>query len=91
MPDDATLSTHVTIRVPSDVVETYDRLAKILERPRGWVMVRALRAYLENEGAEIFEDAEALADEGESISAEEMIAEMREVVEAGKRRRATER
>lgn len=91
MPDDATLSTHVTIRVPSDVVETYDRLAKILERPRSWVMVRALRAYLENEGAEIFEDAEALAelDAGEeTIPVEDVIAEMREIIEAAERKRA---
>ena len=87
MPDDVALSTHVTLRVPSEIVEAFDRLAKILERPRSWVMVRALRAYLEEEGAEIFEDAEALADDGETISAEEMIAEMRKIIEGDEKQR----
>lgn len=87
MPDDVPLSTHVTLRVPSDVVETFDRLGKILERPRSWLMVRALRAYLEAEGAEIAEDAEALADDSETIPAEDMIAEMREILEGRANRR----
>jgi predicted transcriptional regulator len=91
MPDDVALTAHVTLRVPSEIVEAFDRLAKILERPRSWVMVRALRAYLEEGGAEIFEDAEALADDGETISAEEMIAEMREIIEGGERKRATQK
>jgi predicted transcriptional regulator len=90
VPDDVALSTHVTIRVPSDVVEAYDRLAKILERPRSWVMVRALRAYLQAEGEEVFEDAEALAalDRGESVPMEDAITEMRETLAAAERRRA---
>lgn len=91
MPDDAMASAHVTVRVPSDVLEAYDRLAKILERPRSWVLLRALRAYLEAEGAEVFEDAAALAelDNGaETVPIEDVIAEMREIIEAGERKRA---
>ncbi len=91
MPDDVPLSTHVTLRVPSDVVEAFDRLAKILDRPRSWVLVRALRAYLEEEGTEIFEDAEALADDGETISAKEMLGEMREIIGGGGAARAKPR
>jgi len=91
MPDDVPLSAHVTLRVPSDVVEAFDRLAKILDRPRSWVMVRALRAYLEAEGAEVFEDTEALAEldsGGETAPIEDVIAEMREIIAAGERKRA---
>jgi predicted transcriptional regulator len=94
MPDDAVLSSHVTLRVPSDIVEAFDRLAKILDRPRSWVMVRALRAYLKAEGSEIFEDAEALAelDAGaETVSAEEVITKMKEIVATAERRRAMRR
>jgi predicted transcriptional regulator len=91
MPDDVPLSTHVTLRVPGDVVEAFDRLAKVLDRPRSWVMVRAFRAYLEAEGAEVFEDAEALADDGETIAADEMIAEMREIIEGEERKRTKQR
>src|SRR6185437_5310657 len=91
MPDDVPLSTHVTMRVPTDIVDAYDRLAKILERPRIWVMLRALRAYMDAEGFEIIEDSEVLAEldaGGDSVSAEDVIAEMRDMVEAGERRRA---
>lgn len=41
MPDDQPGSSHVSLRVPTDVVAAFDRLAAILERPRSWVMVRA--------------------------------------------------
>ena len=91
MPDDVPLSTHVTLRVPGEVVEAFDRLAKILDRPRSWVMVRAFRAYLEAEGAEVFEDAEALGEldaGGETVSADEVIADIRQIIATGERRRA---
>ena len=68
MPNDNAGSTHVSLRVPNDVVEAFDKLAAILDRPRSWVMLRALRQYLEDEGAEIEEDVESLAefDRGET-------------------------
>jgi predicted transcriptional regulator len=94
MPDDTALTTHVTLRIPADVVEAFDRLGKILDRPRSWVMVRALRRYLEDEAAEIFEDAEALAEldrGGQTIPAEDVIAEMRGIIKAAERKRAKRR
>ena len=70
LPNDNAGSTHVSLRVPSDLIQAFDKLAVILERPRSWVMVRALRQYLEDEGAEIAEDVESLAelDRGEIVS-----------------------
>lgn len=94
MPDDVPQSAHVTLRVPGDIVEAFDRLAKILDRPRSWVMIRAFRAYLEAEGADLFEDADALAEldaGGETVSGEEVVADIRQIVEMGERRRATRR
>ncbi len=90
MADDGALTAHVTLRVPTDVVEAFDRLAKVLDRPRSWVMVRALRNYLEEEGAEVLEDVEALAelDRGETVPAEDVIAEMREIIGAAERKRS---
>ncbi|HZU88371.1 MAG TPA: ribbon-helix-helix domain-containing protein, partial [Stellaceae bacterium] len=77
MPDDQVASSHVSLRVPNDLVEAYDKLAAALERPRSWVMLRALRQYLEDdgEGAEIFEDLESLAelDRGEMAPFEETL------------------
>ncbi len=62
MPSDNAGSTHVSLRVPSDLIQAFDKLAVMLDRPRSWVMLRALRQYLEDEGAELTEDAESLAE-----------------------------
>jgi predicted transcriptional regulator len=82
LPNDNAVSTHVSLRVPNDLIHAFDKLAVILERPRSWVMVRALRQYLEDEGAEIAEDAESLAelDRGESAPLAESICEVREII-----------
>src|SRR5438309_505529 len=73
LPDDHPAMAHVSLRVPQDLVETFDRLAAALERPRSWVMLRALRQYVDDgEGAEIVEDSESIAelDRGETVSSE---------------------
>ncbi|HTT78388.1 MAG TPA: ribbon-helix-helix protein, CopG family [Stellaceae bacterium] len=74
MPDEAPLTGHVSLRVPQDLIEAFDRIATALERPRSWVMLRALRHYLDDEGAEVLEDAESIAelDRGEVATSEEM-------------------
>jgi predicted transcriptional regulator len=65
---------HVSLRVPSDLIQAFDKLAATLERPRSWVMLRALRQYLEDEGAEVIEDAESVAelDRGETVAAKDL-------------------
>ena len=85
MPDDHknTGSTHVSLRVPADLVAAFDRIAAALERPRSWVMARALRQYVEDgEGAEIEEDTESLAelDRGESVSFEETLRKVDQII-----------
>jgi len=90
--DDAR-STHVSLRVPNDLIKAFDELAAILDRPRSWVMLRALRQYLEDEGAEIAEDAESLAelDRGESAPFEESIREVREIISTTEKKRSRAR
>jgi predicted transcriptional regulator len=75
VPDDQPMTSHISLRVPNDLVEAFDRIASALERPRSWVMLRALRQYLENEGREVEEDTESLAelDRGERIPFEEVL------------------
>jgi len=78
-------SGHISVRVPSDVVAALDRIAAALERPRSWVIVRALRQYIEDgEGAEIEEDTESLAelDRGEIVTAEEAHRRIRRIIDA---------
>jgi predicted transcriptional regulator len=56
-------------------------------------MVRALRCYLQEEGAEIFEDSESLAelDRGEAVSSEDLHRRLREIVEEAEQARAKEK
>jgi predicted transcriptional regulator len=90
MPDDSRLpSTHVTLRLPADLVEQFDRLASAMDRPRSWVMLRALRQYLEAEGAEIAEDIESLAqlDRGEGEPFENSIKEIEQIIKRAEKKR----
>ena len=83
MPDDQPMTSHVSLRVPNDVVEALDRIAAALEWPRSWVMLRALRQYLDDgEGREIEQDTESIAelDRGESVPFEEVLNRLRERV-----------
>lgn len=52
---------HLTVRVPADLLGELDRVAGALDRSRSWVVLRALRRYLDTEGAEVLEDAESIA------------------------------
>jgi predicted transcriptional regulator len=82
-------STHVSLRVPTDLIAAFERIAAALERPRSWVMVRALRQYVEDgEGAEIEEDTESLAelDRGEVVPAEEAHRRMQRIIELAEER-----
>jgi predicted transcriptional regulator len=82
LPDDHIVSSHISLRVPKDVIEAFDRLAALLDRPRSCVMLRTLRQYLEDEGAELAEDAESLAelDRGETVSDKELRQRMEKII-----------
>ena len=90
MSNDSGGSTHVSLRVPNDLIEAFDGLAVALDRPRSWVMVRALRQYLDEEGAEIAEDTESLAelDRGEIVSAEDVRGRVEERIASAEKARA---
>ncbi|HXQ51724.1 MAG TPA: ribbon-helix-helix protein, CopG family [Stellaceae bacterium] len=86
-------TTHITLRAPAEIVEALDRVAAILDRDRSWLMLRAMRQFLDREGREILEDARAIAalDRGESVKFEDALAELDEIIDGAdrkKRRRA---
>ena len=94
MPDDQPMTSHVSLRVPNDVIESFDGIASALERPRSWVMLRALKQYLdEGEGREIEEDTESLAelDRREVVSAEELHQRLRKIIAKSEQARAREK
>jgi predicted transcriptional regulator len=75
----------VTLRVPSDVISDIDTIADATERSRSYIIVRALRTYLLNEGAHILEakqGREQIA-AGEFEDLDDVIAEMDRII-AGK-------
>jgi predicted transcriptional regulator len=86
MPDDTVPSIHVSLRVPQDVAEAFDRMAAILERPRSWLILRALRHYMKAEGAELLDDIEAIAelDRGKGVPSEQVLAEMDGIIKRRK-------
>ena len=56
------LSDPIALRLPVDVLKDIETIAATSERSRSWVMVRAMRYYLLNEGADILEIAQGLQD-----------------------------
>jgi predicted transcriptional regulator len=56
------LSDPIALRLPVDVLKDIETIAAASERSRSWVMVRAMRYYLLNEGADILEIAQGLKD-----------------------------
>jgi predicted transcriptional regulator len=80
----------VSIRVPADVIETLDKVAAILERPRSWVILRAIRQYLADEGQEMLDVQDGIeeAERGECVPIEEVLAEMDEIIAGAEAKRA---
>ena len=77
-----TASITISLRVPTEVTERLDKIAAALERPRSWVMLRALRQYIADEGQEVLDVQEGIAelDRGEGIPIEDVLAEMDEII-----------
>ncbi len=80
----------VSIRVPADVIATLDKIAAVLERPRSWVILRAIRQYLADEGQEMLDVQEGIAEleRGEGIPIEDVLAEMDEIIAKAEAKRA---
>ena len=80
----------VSIRMPADIVEKLDKVAAILERPRSWVILRAIRQYLADEGQEVLDVQEGIEEleRGEGIPIEDVLAEMDEIIAKAEAKRA---
>ena len=72
----------VSLRVPADLIETLDKIAAALERSRSWVMLRALRQYVADEGQEVLDVQEGIAEaeRGEVVPIEEVLTEIDEII-----------
>ena len=81
MPEGST-AIPVSVRLPTEVIDTLDRVAAALDRPRSWVILHALRQYLADEGAEILDVQEGLAEveRGEVVDFDEAMAGFEAIV-----------
>lgn len=78
-------SESVTLRMPGDVLTDIEIIAKATDRSRSYIIVRALRTYLMNEGADVLgalRGKQQIAD-GEYEDMDDVIAEMDRII-AGK-------
>ncbi len=76
------LSDPITLRLPVEVLAALEKIAAASDRTRSWVMVRALKLYLAQEGAEILRVAEGLEqlERGESEDMDDVIAQVERIV-----------
>jgi predicted transcriptional regulator len=76
--------TQVSLRVPNDLLADFDRLAEALDRDRTWVMLRAMRSFVESEGAAILDEAEGAEElnRGEGVDFEDLLVEARAMLAA---------
>jgi predicted transcriptional regulator len=77
MPD-GTMATPISLRIPADMLDALDKVAEALDRPRSWVILRALRSYLADEGQEVLDVREGIAelDRGEGVPLDDVLAEI---------------
>lgn len=79
------LSDPISLRLPVDLLADIDRIADSCDRPRSWVIVRALGQYRAAEGADVLAAREGLdqASRGEVVEIGDLLAEMDEIIDKG--------
>jgi predicted transcriptional regulator len=72
----------ISVRLPAELVEKLDKVAAIMERPRSWVILDAIREYLADEGQEVLDIQASIEelDRGEGIPFEQVLAELEEKI-----------
>lgn len=88
--DERSGKVQISLRVPADLIESFDQIAAALERDRTWVMLRAFRRYLDEEGSEVLREAEGLAslDRGEGADFDQVMDEVDEIIAEAEAKRA---
>lgn len=86
-------TTLVTIRMPAATKERFDWMAKVMNRPRNYVMLEALQRYLDQEEWQLKDILEALDEAGqeEGIPHEEVMRDAWAIVARARAAQANER
>jgi predicted transcriptional regulator len=90
MPDDVGAAS-ISLRIPADLLQKLDRITTIVERPRSWVLLRAIRQFLDDEGQEILDVQEGIEqlDRGEGIPFDQVMDELRDMIAKAEAKRGT--
>ncbi len=89
--DEPAAKVQISLRVPAELVEAYDLMAKAMERDRSWMMLRALKQYLESEeGSDTLAEAEGIAalDRGEGVDFDTVMDELDAIIDQAEQRLA---
>jgi predicted transcriptional regulator len=72
------LSDPIALRIPEDMLKDIEAIAKASDRTRSWVIVRALKYYLMQEGNDVLQilKGEEQIRNGEFIDADDLFAEL---------------
>ena len=86
--DEPAAKVQISLRIPAEMVEAFDTIAKGMERDRSWVMLRALKQYLDAEGADVLRELEGLAsaERGELVDFDDVMAEAEEIIRQAEQR-----
>jgi predicted transcriptional regulator len=79
------LSDPITLRIPVDVLTAIGKIAEATEHSSNWVIVRALRIYLLNEGADVLaarKGWQQIAD-GEFEDIDDLVADIEQIASGG--------
>ncbi len=76
------LSKPLTLRLPVDLLDQVEKVAAASERSRSWVIVRALKLYMQAEGADILRiaDGVAEADAGDTERFDDVLGQIERIV-----------
>lgn len=71
-----------SIELPTEMRDAFDKIAAAMGRDRAWVVTRALRQYLDAEGAEVLREAEGLSalERGEGVDFDKVMDELGEII-----------
>ena len=76
------LSDPITLRLPVDLLDQVEEIAKACGRTRSWVMVRAMRAYVATEGEDILaiERARREIEAGKAYDLDTVLADLDKIL-----------
>jgi predicted transcriptional regulator len=72
------LSDPIALRIPEDMLKDIETIAKATERSRSWVIVRALKYYLMEEGNDVLQTLKAQEEvrQGNVMDMDDFLAEL---------------